>query len=141
MTIILAVVASSGIWTFITFLLTRKDKQKDYATKEDVKKAVADCATKAEFEDLKKDTTDLKENTELLKLGLQAMLRSELVHDYNKWSEKGYAPIYARENFENNYKRYHSLGANGVMDDLRAKFLLLPTELDANKVEEDKNQK
>ena len=34
--------------------------------------------------------------------------------------------IYARENFENCWKQYHSLGVNGVMDDLHSKFLKLP---------------
>lgn len=60
--------------------------------------------------------------------GLQALLRAQLVADYNKWSERGYAPIYARQNFENCWKQYHALGANGVMDDIHAKFLDLPTE-------------
>ena len=48
--------------------------------------------------------------------------------DYNHYQEKGYAPIYARENFENCWKRYHALGANGVMDDIHKKFLALPVE-------------
>ena len=68
------------------------------------------------------------QETEAIKLGLQAILRSQMVSDYNKWSDRGYAPIYARENFENCWKQYHSLGANGVMDDLHAKFLQLLTE-------------
>jgi hypothetical protein len=63
-----------------------------------------------------------------IKAGLQALLRAQLIADYNKWSEKGYAPIYARENFENCWRQYHALGANGVMDDIRRKFLELPTE-------------
>lgn len=63
-----------------------------------------------------------------LKLGLQALLRAQLIADWNKWSEKGYAPIYAKENFENCYRQYHTLGANGVMDSVRECFLALPTE-------------
>lgn len=63
-----------------------------------------------------------------MKKGIQALLRSELISDYNNWSEKGYAPIYARQNFENCWKQYHELGENGVMDDLHDKFLELPTE-------------
>ena len=63
-----------------------------------------------------------------LRLGLQAMLRSQMINDYNHWSEKGYAPIYARENFENVWQQYHSLGANGVMDDIHEKFYKLPTK-------------
>ena len=63
-----------------------------------------------------------------VKLGVQALLRAQMIHDYNKWAEKGYAPIYARENFENCWAQYHSLGANGVMDDIHEKFLALPIE-------------
>jgi hypothetical protein len=51
-----------------------------------------------------------------------------MISDFNKYSEKGYAPIYTRDNFENCWKQYHSLGVNGVMDDLHMKFLELPTD-------------
>lgn len=63
-----------------------------------------------------------------VRLGVQALLRAQMIADYNKWSERGYAPIYARVNFINCWTQYHSLGANGVMDDLKAKFLALPTD-------------
>lgn len=63
-----------------------------------------------------------------VKLGVQALLRAQMIADYNKWSDRGYAPIYARENFENCWEQYHNLGVNGVMDDLHQKFLSLPTE-------------
>ena len=62
-----------------------------------------------------------------LKQGLQAMLRAQMINDYNYWSEKGYAPVYARQNFENLWEQYHALGANGVMNDIHEKFLDLPT--------------
>lgn len=70
-----------------------------------------------------------KENT-ALKRGLQALLRAQMINDYNKWSAKGYAPIYARQNFQNCWDNYHDLGANGVMDDIKTKFLALPTPPD-----------
>lgn len=69
-----------------------------------------------------------RDDTNALKLGIQALLRSQMIAEYNKYSEKGYAPVYARENFENCWKQYHSLGANGVMDDLHEKFLDLPVK-------------
>lgn len=69
-----------------------------------------------------------KTETDAIKLGIQALLRAQLVSDFNKYSAKGYAPIYARDNFENVWKQYHSLGANGVMDDIHDKFLSLPAE-------------
>lgn len=63
-----------------------------------------------------------------MKAGLQALLRAQMISEYNKWEERGFAPIYARQNFENCWEQYHALGANGVMDDIHEKFLQLPTE-------------
>ena len=63
-----------------------------------------------------------------VRLGVQALLRAQMIDDYNRYKDKGYAPIYARENFENLWQQYHNLGVNGVMDDLHIKFLQLPTE-------------
>lgn len=71
---------------------------------------------------------DVRAQNDAIKLGLQALLRAQLIADYNKWSEKGYAPIYARENFENCWRQYHALGANGVMDDIHERFRDLPTK-------------
>ncbi len=59
--------------------------------------------------------------------GIQALLRSQMITDFNHYGEKGYAPIYARENFENCWQNYHQLGANGVMDDIHGRFMDLPT--------------
>lgn len=70
-----------------------------------------------------------------IKLGVQALLRAQMIADYNKWEDRGYAPIYARQNFENCWQQYHNLGVNGVMDDLHKKFLELPTEPPAHKEE------
>lgn len=64
---------------------------------------------------------------EALERGVQAILRDRLYQAYNHFMEKGYAPLYARENFENMYQQYHNLGKNGVMDDIRDKFLELPS--------------
>jgi hypothetical protein len=58
--------------------------------------------------------------------GLQALLRDRLIYQYDKYKDKGYAPIYAKENFENLYQQYHRLGANGVMDDIYNDFRKLP---------------
>lgn len=69
-----------------------------------------------------------KKRNSAVKSGLQALLRSQMINDYNNWNEKQYAPIYARENFENCWEQYHELGANGVMDDIHKKFMDLPTD-------------
>ncbi len=69
-----------------------------------------------------------RQENKATQLGVQALLRAQMINDYNKWIVKKYAPIYARENFENCWQQYHALGANGVMDDIREKFMDLPTE-------------
>lgn len=73
---------------------------------------------------IKKDRADRK----TMKLALQAILRRDMIEDYNKWKERGYAPIYAKQSFENCWDQYHALGANGVMDGIHKEFLKLPTE-------------
>ena len=71
-----------------------------------------------------------------VRMGVKALLRAQMINDYNKWHERGYAPIYAKENFENCWVQYHELkGPNGVMDGLHAEFLALPTELTVEKGE------
>lgn len=72
-----------------------------------------------------------------IKLGVQALLRAQMIAEYNKWEERGYAPIYARQNFDNCWEHYHNLGANGVMDDLHKKFLQLPTDPPDRNTKED----
>ena len=66
--------------------------------------------------------------TEAIQLGVQAILRNLLIAEYNDRVEKGYAPIYARQNFENMWIQYHKLGQNGVVGDLHEKYMALPTE-------------
>lgn len=67
-------------------------------------------------------------NHQALELGLQAMLRDRIYDIYRECKRKGYAELEDRENFENLYTQYHNLGANGVMNSYREKFLDLPTE-------------
>ena len=71
-------------------------------------------------------SNDLK--TEAVQKGVQALLRDRLYDKYEYYNELGYAPIRARENFENMWTQYHNLGKNGVMDDIHIKFMQLPTE-------------
>jgi hypothetical protein len=80
----------------------------------------------------------LKKNddeTRAVRMGVQAILRSEMISNYRHWSEKGYAPIYAKDNFENCWQQYHMLGQNGVMDDIHNRFMALPID-DGTKVEQ-----
>lgn len=62
-----------------------------------------------------------------LQQGVQALLRAQMIQYYNYYKTQGYAPIYARESFENCWVQYERLGKNGVMKDIHEKFLALPT--------------
>ena len=63
-----------------------------------------------------------------LEYGVQALLRDRMLHFYNKYIDAGFAPIYAKENYENMYRQYHELGGNGVMTHLHEEFMALPTD-------------
>ena len=66
--------------------------------------------------------------------GTQALLRDRMYHIYYKYKDLGYRTSHSTENFENIYTQYHTLGANGVMDDVRKQFY----ELELEKEEEAK---
>lgn len=61
-----------------------------------------------------------------VKRGIQALLRDRLIQGYKYYRSQGWADEDDRSNLENVYVQYHALGANGVMDNLRQKFLDLP---------------
>lgn len=64
----------------------------------------------------------------LIKNGIQALLRHELLTDYEEFSHKGYCSTDEKDAFERMYECYHSLGKNGVMDDIHRKVISMPTE-------------
>lgn len=64
-----------------------------------------------------------------VRMGVKALLRAQMISDYNKWTERKYAPIYAKQNFENLWEQYHAIkGPNGVVDGLHSTFMALPSE-------------
>ena len=69
---------------------------------------------------------ELRTENQAQKLGIQALLRAQMITEFNYWSERGYCPIWARQNFENLWVQYEALGQNGVMSDIHKKFLDLP---------------
>ena len=59
-------------------------------------------------------------------------VRQRLLQTFRRCAHRGYAAPDERQNFENMYVQYHSLGGNGVMDDVRRKFFALPMEKERN---------
>jgi len=66
--------------------------------------------------------------TKAIKNGLQSLLRAEIIRSYDKYTERGFIPIYAKEALEKEYKSYHKLGGNDVATDLYNHMLVLPSE-------------
>lgn len=62
--------------------------------------------------------------------GTQLLLKSQLLQFYNKYSERGEVPFYARETIRELYEQYKALGGNGTMTVLMEKLDNLPTNHD-----------
>lgn len=58
--------------------------------------------------------------------GVQALLRESIVNSYNKYSDRRYCPIYAKESIKKAYKAYEALGGNDVAHQLYEKILVMP---------------
>ena len=63
-----------------------------------------------------------------LESGVQSLLRDRIIYNCGKYTEKEYAPIYAKENVTSMYDAYHNLGANGTIMGLYKDFMELPTQ-------------
>lgn len=64
-----------------------------------------------------------QQKNEAISMGVQALLRESIVGNYNKYSEKGHMPIYAKESVKKAYKAYADLGGNDVAKELYQKML------------------
>lgn len=75
-----------------------------------------------------KNAKTMEDTVEALRLGVQALLRDSIISTYNKYHDKGYMPIWARENLTRAYEAYSGLGGNDVAHSLYEKMLGWPTE-------------
>ena len=75
-----------------------------------------------------------------IKNGLQCLLRAEIIRSYDKYMEKGYAPVYAKEALTKAYHAYHALGGNDVATSLYKETMNFPSEADV-KQKEVKNER
>lgn len=69
-----------------------------------------------------------QEKSEAIGNGIQALLRNEIIDKHNQYMDKGYCPIYAKENIKRMYDPYHVLGGNDIATDLVKEAMELPTE-------------
>lgn len=60
--------------------------------------------------------------------GVQCLLRDSIVKDFNKYQDRGFCPIYAKESIKRAYESYKALDGNDVAKELYTKILAMPEE-------------
>jgi hypothetical protein len=77
-----------------------------------------------------RDMDEMRQNdrTKQLENGVQALLRAEIIRSHEKYMDKKYCPVYAREALNRIYESYHALGGNGTMTELYNQVMALPTD-------------
>lgn len=86
--------------------------------------AVIEAAAARERKRVKADNR----RSDALMQGVQALLRREIITEYNHYSDQGYIPIYGMENVLDMYNAYKALGGNGMATKLVDALKQLPTE-------------
>lgn len=81
-----------------------------------------------------------KSEARMIKKALQAILRDKLREHYHTYLENKFIPVEDKDNFNNLYQIYHSLGKNGVMDDMYKKVMELPTSKPRSRKQVTKNK-
>ena len=69
-----------------------------------------------------------QEKSEAIAEGVQSLLRESIVANFNRYCERGFCPIYAKDSIKRVYKAYHNLGGNDVATELYNKLLKMPEE-------------
>ena len=70
----------------------------------------------------------LSEREKNIENGLQSLLRAEIIRSHEKYMDREYCPVYAREALTRIYESYHALGGNGTMTELYKQVMALPTD-------------
>ncbi len=60
--------------------------------------------------------------------GLQCLLRADIIRSHEKYIEKGFCPLYAKEALSRAYIAYHNLKGNDVATKLYEETIALPNE-------------
>lgn len=84
------------------------------------------------FKEMREQLQEEKKKNEAIAEGVQSLLRESIVGNYNRYSDKGFCPIYAKESMKKVYKAYHNLGGNDVATELYNKVLKMREETKAD---------
>lgn len=91
--------------------------------------ALATAILSLGYRSISKRLQEERKKNEAIAEGVQALLRENIVSSYNRYLDKGYCPIYAKESAKKIYAAYRQLGGNDVATSLYNKILAMPEEL------------
>lgn len=80
------------------------------------------------YKNLSRRLKEEKTQSKAIAEGVQSLLRENIVSSYNKYSDRGFCPIYAKDSIKKLYTAYHNLGGNDVATSLYKKILEMPEE-------------
>lgn len=64
-----------------------------------------------------------------LQKAVSNILRDKIIEQHEKYTARGYCPIYAKQSATSNYEAYHELGGNGTCTKLYEDIMALPEAL------------
>lgn len=67
--------------------------------------------------------------------GMKSLLRAELLHEHNKWTEREYCPFESKKYLERLHAAYKGVGGNSIGDKLYDETIALPTHRKEDKDE------
>lgn len=90
--------------------------------------AVVTFILTALYRDVRKRLQEEQKKSTAIAEGVQSLLRESIVSNYNKYQDREYCPIYAKESVKRAYEAYHKLGGNDVATKLYNTLLDMPEE-------------
>ena len=80
------------------------------------------------YRDVSKRLKYENEKNNAIAEGVKSLLRESIVQNYNKYQDKGFCPIYAKESMKKVYEAYHNLGGNDIATKLYNTILNMDEE-------------
>lgn len=111
-----------GAFTLINMILSTISSS---ISKKQTKRA---ANQEAEHTALKQRMNQYLERIDDVEVGLQSLLRLEIIRSHEKYMDRKFCPLYAKESLTRAYKSYHKLGGNDVATDLYNELMDLPLE-------------
>lgn len=87
----------------------------NYFTKKSTQKSVE----QSEYQEkVQEKLSEYDERISNLENGVQSLLRLEIIRSHDKYMERQFCPVYAKESLSRAYRAYHALGGNDVATEL-----------------------